>query len=99
SLVKKGVVDIRALIRALCERPAEISGLKKGRIREGYDADIILVDMSEERIIKEEELHSRCGWSAFNGFSAIFPHALYLRGAQITEGSELLVQRGSGAEV
>ncbi len=99
SLVKKGVVDMRTLIRALCERPAELSGLKKGRIREGYDADIILVDMSEERIIKEEELHSKCGWSAFNGFSAIFPYALYLRGTQITEGSELLVQRGYGAEV
>jgi len=98
SLVKRGAVDLATLMRTLCEKPAELMGLKKGRIEEGYDADLVLVDFEDEQRIREEELHSRCGWSAFEGFSAVFPYALFIRGVQITEGRELLVQRGFGSE-
>jgi len=98
SLAKRGIVDLRILVRALCERPAELFGLRKGRIREGYDADLVLVDMDDERKIAEEELHSKCGWSTFEGFNAIFPYALYIRGIQVTDDKELLVQRGFGTE-
>jgi dihydroorotase len=99
SLVKRKIVDFEVLISAICEKPAELFGLNKGRIKEGYDADLIFVDMEKEERIREEELHSKCGWSAFNGFNAIFPYALFVRGAQIIEGRELLVQRGSGKEI
>jgi dihydroorotase len=98
SLVKRGIVDLTTLMRTLCEKPAELMGLKKGRIKEGYDADLVLVDFEGEQRIREEELHSRCDWSAFEGFSAVFPYALFVRGVQITEDRDLLVQRGFGSE-
>lgn len=56
------------LVRLCCEKPAEIFGIKgKGRILEGYDADLVVVDMDLECEFKEEDIRSKCGWSPYTG--------------------------------
>ncbi|MFK8186727.1 MAG: dihydroorotase [Phormidesmis sp.] len=42
---------------------------KKGLIEPGYDADLVLVDLSTYRPVLKEELQAQCGWSAFEGWT------------------------------
>lgn len=61
----------RALLLAkLCaSAPAELFGLdhRKGRLAPGLDADIVVLNMDREWEVKPEDLHSLCGWSAYEG--------------------------------
>jgi dihydroorotase len=67
--------------------PAEIFDLpRKGRIEEGRDADLVLVDPTESRPIRGLELHSKCGWTPFEGREGVFPEWTMLRGEVIYDG-------------
>lgn len=51
----------------MCHQPAEIFQIeKRGFIREGYYADIVLVDESPQNIQKDN-LYYKCGWSPLEG--------------------------------
>ena len=44
-------------------------GIKnKGFIKEGYDADLTIVDMEKEVTIKDNMIASKCGWTPFNNY-------------------------------
>jgi dihydroorotase len=88
--VKDKHLDLPGVVRRLCERPGEIFGVRKGKISEGYDADLMVVDASATAIIRANNLHSRCGWTAFEGVPAVFPQAVFLRG-------ELMIENGGQA--
>jgi len=40
----------------------------KGEIKEGFDADLTIVDMEKMQEVKNENLYTKCGWSPFNGW-------------------------------
>lgn len=64
--------------------PAEIFGLdSKGRIEVGADADLVVFDPDRVQTIAGEELHSRCGWTPFEGFDGVFPLATFLGGQPV----------------
>ncbi|MDD0853779.1 dihydroorotase [Halobacteriovorax sp. GB3] len=62
-----GKLDRRRLVDLLCERPAELYQLNKGRIEIGRDADFTIVDLSKTTEIKNTEQASKCGWTPFDG--------------------------------
>jgi dihydroorotase-like cyclic amidohydrolase len=49
--------------------PARLLGLypRKGAIRVGSDADVVLVDVDEEYTLRNEEIISKAGWMPFDG--------------------------------
>jgi dihydroorotase len=96
SMVKHNKFNLTRLVNAICEKPAEIFHLKKGKLEVGYDADILAVDMRKETEIKDKNLHSKCGWTPFEGFSAVFPRFTFLRGEVVIEDYELTGERGFG---
>lgn len=52
----------------MCDGPARIWDMAgKGRIAEGFDADLVLVDMSIERTVRNEDQRTKCGWSPWHG--------------------------------
>ena len=60
-------IDIKNIVQWMCENPAIIYKIKnKGFIKEGYDADITIVDMNKEKIVSGENMQSKCRWSAFD---------------------------------
>ncbi|MFC7167075.1 dihydroorotase [Halospeciosus flavus] len=64
--------------------PADIFGLpQKGRIEEGRDADLVLVDPDETEPIRGERLHSKCSWTPFEGFEGVFPKTTLVRGNRV----------------
>jgi dihydroorotase len=99
SFVKHGKFELGRFANALSERPGEIFNINKGKLSVGYDADIIVVDMRKEIEIKGKNLHSKCGWTPFEGFSAIFPRFTFARGEVVIEDWELTGERGFGRMV
>ncbi|MFH2027874.1 MAG: amidohydrolase family protein [Nanoarchaeota archaeon] len=66
--VNKGRISLEKVVELCSENPAKIFGIKnKGLIKEGYDADLVIVDLKLEKQIKIEELATKCGWSSFEG--------------------------------
>lgn len=99
SLLKHGKFGLERLVNAISERPGEIFNLDKGKLGPGYDADIIVVDMWKETEIKGKHLHSRAGWTPFEGFSAVFPKFTFVRGEVVIEDWELTGEKGYGRMV
>ena len=98
ALVKKGLLPLPTLVRACAETPAQVFGLNKGFIEEGRDADLMIVDPSQIRPIKVRDLRTKCGWTAYEGREAMFPHAVMVRGRLIMEEGGLVGER-SGRSV
>jgi len=83
----------------MCERPARLLGVPKGKIEVGMDADFIFVDLKNICKITAEKLHSKCGWSPYEGMEAIFPSDVFIRGHRVVENYELCVGKGFGERV
>ncbi len=63
----------------------------KGRMAEGYDADLTLVDLKARRTITHDQQASRCGWTPFDGFEAVgWPMATIVRGRVVMQDGELI---------
>ena len=66
--VNRGRCTLQDLAAWMCDRPARIWDIVgKGRIEEGYDADLVLVDMAAERAVRNAEQRTKCGWSPWDG--------------------------------
>lgn len=97
-LAADGKIPLGLVQETCCRNPAMLYGLPKGRIEVGFDADLAVYDMRTKTTIHEDRLHSKCGWSPFNGFDAIFPEAVLLRGEVVISDGELKLER-SGRRV
>lgn len=68
ELVHDGKLDLHTVVRAFTHNPAiRFSIEERGFIREGYHADLVLVDLHGSTDISRERVLSRCGWSPFEG--------------------------------
>ncbi len=66
--VNRGRCTLQDLTAWMSDGPARIWDIVgKGRIEPGYDADLVLVDMAEEREVRNECQRTRCGWSPWHG--------------------------------
>jgi dihydroorotase len=93
DLVRKKHLSIDDVVRRICERPAEIHGVRKGKISIGYHGDLMVVDLDSPKMIKADMLHSRCGWTAFEGMSGVFPSAVFLRGQLMLDREDQVGER------
>ncbi len=65
---KDGKISIEKIVEKLCHNPAILFEIKKrGYIKEGYYADLVLVDMDKEWTATKENTLYKCGWSPFEG--------------------------------
>lgn len=92
-------IDPRELVRSTSTRVARAFGLddRKGDLRVGLDADIVVFDQKREWILDAVDLHSTAGWSAFQGRALKGKvERTYSRGELIWDGSEVLSVAGRG---
>ncbi len=95
--VNNGKLTLNQLINLLCENPCRIFGIKnKGFITEGFDADITIVDMNKEVVLKDEMIVSKCGWTPFNNYKVKgFPVGTIVNGNLVmSEGKILIKSKG-----
>ena len=98
-LAKKELISFQRVISLICENPARIMGVAKGKLDIGRDADFVVVDIKKESKIKSDVLHSKCGWTPFEKFPAIFPTHVFVRGEKLIEDGEMQVSQGFGSFV
>ena len=68
ELVHEGSLSIEQLVQKMCHAPATLYQIKnRGFIRPGYQADLVLVNPSEEWTVNNECILSKCGWSPMEG--------------------------------
>lgn len=67
--VHHGRLTLQEVVSIVSEKPAKTFGWRrKGRVAVGYDADLVIVSMDEERVIESSQLKTKCGWSPFVGW-------------------------------
>ena len=97
--VRRNLLPLSKMVEVMCTNPALIFGLavhKKGFIWEGFDADLVLVDTSDICTIDVDTLHSKAGWTPYEGMEAIFPVMTICRGEVIwDEGIHAKKGRGT----
>jgi len=65
---KEGKISLEKIVQKACHNPAILFQIsKRGYLREGYFADLVLVDLNSETTVKKEDLLYQCGWSPFEG--------------------------------
>lgn len=66
--VKAGKITVEKVVEKMCHAPAICFQIeKRGYIREGYWADIVLVDMNSNTKVSKDNLLYKCGWSPLEG--------------------------------
>ncbi len=67
--VKEGKITIEKMVEKMCHAPAELFQIKdRGFIREGYFADLVLVNPSKSTSVTRDSILSLCKWSPFEGY-------------------------------
>ena len=66
----QGKISIEKLVEKMCHNPAILFQVeKRGYIKEGYFADLVIVDLNNPWTVKKENILYKCGWSPFEGTS------------------------------
>jgi dihydroorotase len=98
--VNRGRCQIEQVVSWMCDAPARVWDLVgKGRIAEGYDADLVLVDMQKKQVVRNAEQQTKCGWSPWDGTELQgWPVRTWVRGKEVFRDGTF-DQQVRGAEV
>ncbi len=67
---KKGRISLEDMVRKMCHAPAECFQLEnRGFIKEGYFADLVLVNLDSSWTVSKENILSKCQWSPFTNYT------------------------------
>lgn len=100
----KGRISVEKIVEKMCHNPAKIFKIeKRGFIKEGYYADLVIVNSHLPWVVKKENILYKCGWSPFEGvnFKSRVTHTfingklVYTNGKvkEIKAGQRLLFER------
>lgn len=92
DFVRQGRLSLERLVHKMCHAPAICYRVeKRGYIRPGYWADLVLVDLNANTAVTKESLLYKCGWSPFEGHtfgSSI--HTTFVNGTPVYHNGQLL---------
>lgn len=97
--VAKGKLSLRRAVELLAEAPARLLGIErqKGSLLPGANADLVLVDLDEERVLTDEGLYTKCGWTPYLDWKVTGVVRLtMLRGEVIAKDREVIGKPGFG---
>jgi len=91
DLVARGELDLHTVVKRMCHVPAERFGVKdRGYVREGFFADLVLVDPKKPYKVTRENVLYKCAWSPLEGHE--FTHSIastWVNGELAWDGSKL----------
>ncbi len=77
-------LSILELSKIMSEKPAEISGANKGKLKKGYDADIVLVDTNAQYKVNKNDFAGKSNNTPFNGVNLQGKVITTIKGGKIT---------------
>ncbi len=98
--VAHGRLTLERLVDLTSHGPQRIFGLAdKGRLAEGFDADLTLVDLKARRTLRHEDMATRSGWTPFDGLDVTgWPVATIIRGVAVMREDQVVAE-GRGEPV
>jgi dihydroorotase (multifunctional complex type) len=97
--VAEGKLTLQRLVQTYSEAPARLLGLypRKGALRIGSDADVVLVDTEQEHVLSNDNIVSKAGWTPFDG-RRVKGRAVRtrLRGQVVAENGKVTAEPGGG---
>ena len=67
---RRNKLPLSALVTLMCHNPARLYRIdRRGFIREGYFADLAIVDLDANDLISNEKVHYKCGWTPYDGIA------------------------------
>ncbi len=67
---KNGKISLEKIVEKMCHNPAILFQIeKRGFIREGYKADLVLLDLEDSETVSKENILYKCGWSPLEGMT------------------------------
>ena len=64
EMSRKGLIAVEKVVEKMCHAPADLFRIdRRGYIREGYYADLVLVDPNHKWVVSPENILYKCGWS------------------------------------
>ncbi len=91
DFTRQGILSPELIVDRMCHAPADIFGIeKRGYIREGYYADLVLADLDDPWTVQGSNILYKCGWSPFEGktFHARISHT-FVNGNLVYENGRL----------
>jgi len=95
---KRGRLTIGDVVRLMAEKPAEIFKLGgRGSLKEGNNADLVIVDLDEKYRIDASRFHSKAKYSPFDGWKVEGkPVKTFVNGQLVMDEGEIVAEAGSG---
>jgi len=90
EMSRKGYISPEKIVQKMCHAPADLFRIdRRGYIREGYFADLVLVDPNKSWTVSPDNILYKCGWSPFGGveFSHQVTHT-FVNGNLVFAGGE-----------
>jgi len=95
--VAEGRLSLRRLVELLCRRPAELFGLRAGRLEVGWPADLVLLDLKARFVVKPDGFFSKAKFSPFEGMELRGKPAITIvNGFLAFQEGEIVAERGCG---
>lgn len=90
--VANGRLSLERLVDLTSAGAQRVFGVAgKGRMAEGYDGDVTLVDLKARRVLQHKDMRSRCGWTPFDGMEITgWPKATIIRGNVVMRDDEII---------
>ena len=95
EFVNQGKLSLEAMVRKMSHAPADCFQIdRRGYVREGYWADLVLVDMNEPTTVTKQNLLYQCGWSPLEGntFGSTVTHTI-VSGELVYRNGKFLKER------
>jgi len=92
-------ISLNRFVEVTSTNPAKLFGMypQKGCIAPGSDADLLVLDPNEKRIIDGSQMHSAAGYSPYDGWEVVgWPKFTLSRGEVVAEGSSVDASPGRG---
>jgi len=86
----KGKISIEKIVEKMCHNPAILFEIeKRGFVKEGYFADLVLVDLNNPWTVTKDNILYKCGWSPFEGttFRSRITHT-FVNGSLVYQNSK-----------
>ena len=97
DFVQQGKIPLETVVRKMCHAPADCFQIdRRGYIREGYWADLVLVDVNQATTVSKQTIYYQCGWSPLEGhtFGSSITHTIVSGKLAYENGQFLTSQPG-----
>ncbi|MBR59617.1 MAG: dihydroorotase [Euryarchaeota archaeon] len=96
NYVNEGKCSLEDVVRWMSSNVADCyQMIGKGRLEEGYDGDVVLVDMNHSAIVRDEECWTRVAWSPYAGKELVgWPVLTVVNGTPVFERNQITGHKG-----